>query len=248
MTTPEQAFLDTWNNWFKRKTATLPSDRTKKLYYYKPGTTIAKNNEAQTLQEFFTKQTGHCLHWVRFLWSVTGKQNGALQCKKIKVSVAPAYQADGFKYFLVKNWVDRRPQNLGMTTWWFRFPGKKRDMVVDPPPQDPLVFGDVKNDVTGLPGQNSKDPQSNYDCPSQKVFHTHYLFRLESNGTLYDPSYGQVYPSQQEFEASLFALGKTNEQGQIATKSNRFTLELNNSLAHPWVNFEPLNFEPGEAL
>jgi len=255
-TDPYQAFLKTWQKDFEPKTAKLPRFPYSELYYYKPGSTFQDNivddqtGKKKTLAGFYRTHTGHCENWVNFLWTVTGKLNKFDGMEVKKTLVKPL----GFHFFLVKKWWDKRPDKFGMNEWLFRFGGGKEDMVRPQPPDN--MFGQAKNDITGVPGQNSIEGPI-YNCPSQKVFTAHWLFHVvsiadPSKDKYYDPSYGQVYDNQQKFEEVLFAVGIRKEIEERTGKAiialyDEHQLFHGSPVPHPWVYFEDYPFQPGDA-
>lgn len=221
------AFLNTWNKKYasqKYKLAVLDLP----LYYYEANSTF-DGNAKTVLPLLFLLGTGQCKAWVDLLAQETALND--TDYRKIKVNpISP------FNWFLVKEWKDV-PSLFFTEEWWFRFGGKKFDMV-DPLPQpDPLLYGDVRNDTSGIPGQNTS-------CPSQKVFGQHYILYLNDTKTFYDPSYGTTYEgefgdpnktAEKKFTENLYALGKTNNKPLY---NGRKWLTLHRPLISPWVTFE----------
>jgi len=104
------------------------------------------------------------------------------------------------------------PQSLWQYRWLLNFSGPTIEMVPPPIPSDPTKFGDARNDLTGLNGQNTFPP-------AEKIFgnHVFILPHLTDNssgtpipvptpgGPYYDPSYGVTYSGIPDFVTKAVA-------------------------------------------
>ena len=90
-------------------------------------------------------------------------------------------------------------------------PGSSDTMV--PPPGGPgtVAYGDLTN-LPGIPGQNSQGTWIPASAPSEKIFGSHYILKLEDpslgalaegSGVYFDPSYGKRYNDRAAFESGL---------------------------------------------
>jgi hypothetical protein len=146
---------------------------------------------------------------------------GSLAVNGMDSELVHISRADG-AFFMVKKWTfgfpslnlsgSAAPPALWPFRWRIDFGGPPPSMVPPPIPADPTKFGDVRNDLSGLPGQNTSPP-------AEKIFgnHVYVLPHLVDNssgapvpvptpgGPYFDASYGVTYSSLADFVSKAVA-------------------------------------------
>jgi hypothetical protein len=193
----EQAFDRTWallngpanfNGWD-------PASKTwtRKLYYYRPGTTFAQN-PVQTLYWPLLsspQDTGQCGTWSSLMWRALLINNVTCSYKTIRTK-------GDYVFFLIKSWM---PDEDSTSPYLFRYKG---DMIEEPP----VTKYGVLTPGTTPSGQNSVPP-------SQRVFSTHAVIEFtRTSGPVpitlyYDPNYGTLWFDLSDFQLSyVYGYGK----------------------------------------
>ena len=189
--TAQDAFNNTWNNFFAGPANTKGWDN-RTLYYYQPniGFTSCSPYQVQLLKN----GNGQCTSWAKLLI-------GSLAVNGISSRMYTIYTANGDE-FLVKDWtygnagappVAGDPHKYPMT-----FKAALGEMV--PSPTAPkAVYGNMTS-LDTIPGQNTKPP-------AEKVFARHFIVKYAPTGTdctktdcYYDPSYGVTYRDETGFQ------------------------------------------------
>ncbi len=182
-----EAWNETAQNW------------TRKLYYYKAGTSFGANavgDTASLLQS--TDSTGQCMTWASLM-------KDALSLNGVTTIPCVAIPKRNDR-FLVKDWEFGASTNPDPSIWNFLFNNSIYDMT---PPSTGGIYGDLVNS-NARPGQNSAPP-------SQKVFANHVFLKYIPTGTFYDPSYGVTYSGESDFQTKAldgFGDDATPENGK----------------------------------
>jgi hypothetical protein len=216
--TKDDITLAIWNNAFKP--LTISTWDNKKLVYYK--TWDYKNVFTQpqytTSGGLLTSLNGECLSFTRLLVDVLRAQG--IENKDDLYAMAPLKRdvtekatgqvfrnaqedmfikewvnvATGSEFFNGYKWTDTSQE--GNELWWGSLAGGGAD---DYEYKWSNAFKEVTKTRDKIPAQNNKNPQA--------MFVNHIVVQLTINGStkLYDPCYGAVYDSRQDFETKAIA-------------------------------------------
>jgi hypothetical protein len=212
-TSADEAVEKTWALFTGRNVKGWDKDKkdfTRKLHYYKEGTTFAQNAAPYTFNLLqHANDTGRCESWARLLRDACDLNGTTVDVIKAHAIVrSPEKYLSGL---LVKNW---DYPTLLRSSWIFTAPSRKNDMVPLPSPDadGKYIYGEFTNKNT-LEGQNSKPP-------SQKLFSYHSFVRHQKSNSeieYLDPSYGIKYLGTTENAAILDFMGKAIEMVCIKT-------------------------------
>lgn len=208
-TTSDEAVRKTWDllkgpeNWKGWNESAETWSR--RLFYYRNSTRFSANGDGATMWLLRNRQdSGQCSTWVSLMQDalkLNGVASARIWVRHVIFKFGFAEDKEELHHFLIKNWSygDISFGGGAAYPYFFEFAGgPERDMIPRPAGGN---YGDLTS-TTGIPGQNAP-------TPSQKVFFLHvilkYTFADTGETTYFDPSYGETYLHEGEFQAKAVA-------------------------------------------
>jgi len=200
--TKPRAVKNTWSH-FANPTGVddLKTWDNRQLLYYGDG--MSKCVDYESKADFFkvlelpTDRIASCEIFANLFISSLWVNGLTAECVQVYPSKILGYD-DGEpirEIMLVNNWEETQtsfPERKGHR-WAFQLNEETGSMMPPFPDNAPFTYGDLKS-VDGIPGQNVKKPV-------EKAFTRHFI--VKANGRYYDPSYGVIHESPEDFEKNV---------------------------------------------